>query len=112
MVDGEFRSALEIRRHDGKWELAAVGLSADVRRYAEGRRKHAAGDQQSAYFLVKIPALHQYFLGRHSDQGLRLLRIRDEARQGSWNLVPPPEPFSIWFHLPKSTTERPGEKRK
>jgi hypothetical protein len=79
MVGEDFRSALEVRRQDGKWELASIGLSADVRRYAEGRRKHSTDDQKIAHFLVKIPALHQYYLAHQADKGLRLLRIREEA---------------------------------
>jgi hypothetical protein len=94
MVDDEFRSALEIRRHKGKWELSSVGLTADVRRYAEGRRKHSAGEQTPAHCLVKIPALHQYCLGhRTTDKGLRLLRIRDETVSGRLDSRPAAEVF-------------------
>jgi hypothetical protein len=93
LVNEEFRSALEIRRHDGKWELASIGLTSDVRRYAEGRRRHSTDDPKIAHFLVKVPALHQYYLGHQTDKGLRLLRIREDAPQERLESHPAAEVF-------------------
>jgi hypothetical protein len=78
MVKGEVRSGMEVHSREGKWTAASFGLANEVYRYADARKKHAGDDDKTTYFLVKVPALNEYYLGHQTEKGLHLLRI---ARQ-------------------------------
>src|SRR5262249_50678529 len=76
LVKGEPRSGMEVHLKDGKWAATSFGLATEVRRYAEVRKKHAGDDEKTVYFLVRIPALHEYYLGHRTDSGPKLIRTR------------------------------------
>jgi hypothetical protein len=83
MVKGQVRSGLEVHEKDGQWQPSSFGLAESVVRYATARERHSAGDQTTSYFLVKVPALNEIYLGHETEKGLRLVHAHGQAAQKS-----------------------------
>jgi hypothetical protein len=80
-VKGEPRCGLEVQKRDGKWEASAIGIAGPARQYVQALKKQAEKDRATVFFVVKIPALNETYLGYQSDRGVRLVHVRQQAEQ-------------------------------
>jgi hypothetical protein len=80
-VKGEPRCGLEVQKRDGKWETSALGLAGPARQYVKALKKHAEKDQAKAFFLMKVLALNETYLGYQTDKGVMLVHVRRQAEK-------------------------------
>jgi hypothetical protein len=78
-VKGEPRCGLEVVKRDGKWEVSALGIAGPARQYVQALKKQAEKDRATAFFLVKVPALNETYLGYQTDHGVMLISVRRQA---------------------------------
>jgi hypothetical protein len=76
---GEPRCGIEVQKRDGAWETSAVGMAGPARQFVQALKKQAARDKATAFFVVKIPALKETYLGYQTDQGVKLVHVRKQA---------------------------------
>jgi hypothetical protein len=78
-IKGESRCGLEVQKRDGKWEVSAIGIAGPARQYVAALRKQAEKDKATVFFLIKIQALNETYLGYQTDQGVKLVHVRRQA---------------------------------
>jgi hypothetical protein len=78
-VKGEPRCGLEVAKHDGKWEASALGIAGPARQYIRALKKQAEHDRATVFFLVKVLALNETYLGYQTDHGVMLIHVRHDA---------------------------------
>jgi hypothetical protein len=81
VVKGEPRCGLEVQQRDGKWETSALGLAGPARQYVQALKKQAEKDQATVFFIIKVPALNETYLGYQTDQGVKLVHVRQQAEE-------------------------------
>ena len=80
-VKGEPRCGLEVQKRDGKWEASAIGIAGPARQYVQAVKKQAEKDRGTVFFLVKVLALNETYLGYQTDQGVKLVHVRRQAEE-------------------------------
>jgi hypothetical protein len=80
-VRGEPRCGVEVQKRDGKWEASALGIAGPARQYVQAVKKQAEKDRGTAFFLVKVLALNETYLGYQTDQGVKLVHVRRQAEE-------------------------------
>ncbi len=80
-VKGEPRCGLEVQKRDGKWEVSALGIAGPARQYVQAVKKQAEKDRGTVFFLVKVLALNETYLGYQTDQGVKLVHVRQQAEE-------------------------------
>jgi hypothetical protein len=80
-VKGEPRCGLEVHKRDGKWTASALGIAGPARHYVKALKKHAEKDQAKAFFLMKVLALNETYLGYQTDKGVMLVHVRRQAEE-------------------------------
>jgi hypothetical protein len=80
-VKGEPRCGLEVQKRDGKWEASALGIAGPARQYLQALKKQAEKDRATVFFLIKILALNETYLGYQTDQGVKLVHVRQQAEE-------------------------------
>jgi hypothetical protein len=80
-VKGEPRCGLEVQKRDGEWEVSALGIAGPARQYVQALKKQAEKDQARVFFIVKVPALNLTYLGYQTDQGVKLVEVRQQAEE-------------------------------
>jgi hypothetical protein len=80
-VKGEPRCGVEVQKRDGKWEASALGIAGPARQYVLAVKKQAEKDRGTAFFLVKVLALNETYLGYQTDQGVKLVHVRQQAEE-------------------------------
>jgi hypothetical protein len=78
-VKGEPRCGLEVQKRDGKWETSALGIAGPARQYVAALKKHAEKDKATMFFLVKVLALNETYLGYQTPDGVRLVHVPQQA---------------------------------
>ena len=82
-VKGEPRCGLEVQKRDGKWEVSALGIAGPARQYVQAVKKQAEKDRGTVFFLVKVLALNETYLGYQTDQGVKLVHVRRQAEENA-----------------------------
>jgi hypothetical protein len=80
-VKGEPRCGVEVQKHDGKWEASAIGIAGPARQYVQAVKRQAEKDRGTVFFLVKVLALNETYLGYQTDQGVKLVHVRQQAEE-------------------------------
>ena len=80
-VKGEPRCGVEVQKRDGKWEASALGIAGPARQYVQALKKQAEKDRATVFFLVKVLALNETYLGYQTDQGVKLVHVRRQAEE-------------------------------
>jgi hypothetical protein len=80
-VKGEPRCGLEVQKRDGKWEASAIGIAGSARLHAAALKKQAEKDKATAFFILKVLALNETYLGYQTDQGVKLVHVRRQAEE-------------------------------
>jgi hypothetical protein len=80
-VKGDPRCGLEVQKREGKWEVSAIGIAGPARQYVRALRKQEEEDKARGFFIVKIPALNETYLGYQTEQGVRLIHVRRQAEE-------------------------------
>jgi hypothetical protein len=80
-VKGEPRCGVEVQKRDGKWEASALGIAGPARQYVRAVKKQAEKDRGTVFFLVKVLALNETYLGYQTDQGVKLVHVRRQAEE-------------------------------
>jgi len=80
-VKGEPRCGLEVQKRDGKWEASAIGIAGPARQYVQALKKQAEKDKATVFFLIKVLALNETYLGYQTDQGVKLVHVRQQAEE-------------------------------
>ncbi len=80
-VGSEVRSGIVVREVGREWQVASVGRPALTKSLAEAATKASAADAPSEpRFVVTMPALNLYFVGRLDGAMLQLTPATDDAR--------------------------------
>jgi hypothetical protein len=108
-VKGQVRCGVEVQKRDGKWEVSAIGSAGPARQYAEALKKQAEKDQAREFFIIKVLALFETYLAYQSDQGLRMVEVRNEA--GSLEKVETRPAAEVFLGLVKRAKEVDGAPR-
>jgi len=80
-VKGEPRCGVEVQKRDGKWEASAIGIAGPARQYVQAVKKQTEKDRGTVFFLVKVLALNETYLGYQTDQGVKLIHVRQQAEE-------------------------------
>jgi hypothetical protein len=80
-VKGEPRCGVEVQKRDGKWEASALGIAGPARQYVRAVKEQAEKDRGTVFFLVKVLALNETYLGYQTDQGVKLVHVRQQAEE-------------------------------
>jgi hypothetical protein len=80
-VKGDPRCGLEVQKRDGQWEVSAVGIAGPAREYVQALKKQAEKDKAKVFFIIKVLALNETYLGYQTDQGVKLVQVRQQAEQ-------------------------------
>jgi hypothetical protein len=80
-VKGETRCGLEVEKRDGKWQTSAIGIAGPARQFVEALKKQAEKDKATEFFIMKVPALNETYLGYQTDQGVKLIHVRQPAEE-------------------------------
>ncbi|HZY85598.1 MAG TPA: hypothetical protein VFE78_12260 [Gemmataceae bacterium] len=80
-VKGEPRCGVEVQKRDGKWEASAIGIAGPARQYVQAVKRQAEKDRGTVFFLVKVLALNETYLGYQTDQGVKLVHVRQQAEE-------------------------------
>jgi hypothetical protein len=80
-VKGEPRCGVEVQKRDGRWEASALGIAGPARQYVQALKKQAEKDRATVFFLVKVLALNETYLGYQTDQGVKLVHVRKQAEE-------------------------------
>jgi hypothetical protein len=72
---------VEVQKRDGKWEASAIGIAGPARQYVQAVKKQAEKDRGTVFFLVKVLALNETYLGYQTDQGVKLVHVRRQAEE-------------------------------
>lgn len=80
-VKGDPRCGLEVRKRDGKWEASALGIAGPARLYARALKKQAEKDKATVFFLIKVLALNETYLGYQTASGVKLVPVRRQAEE-------------------------------
>ncbi len=80
-VKGEPRCGVEVQKRDGKWEVSALGIAGPARQYVQAVKKQAEKDRGTVFFLVKVLALNETYLAYQTDQGVKLVHVRQQAEE-------------------------------
>jgi hypothetical protein len=80
-VKGEPRCGLEVQKRDDKWEASALGIAGPARQYVLALKKQAEKDQATAFFIIKVLALNETYLGYQTDRGIKLVEVRQQAEE-------------------------------
>jgi hypothetical protein len=80
-VKGEPRCGVEVQKRGGKWEASALGIAGPARQYVQAVKKQAEKDRGTVFFLVKVLALNETYLGYQTDQGVKLVHVRQQAEE-------------------------------
>jgi hypothetical protein len=78
-VKGEPRCGVEVQKRDGKWEVSALGIAGPARQFVDALKKHAEKDKATMFFLVKVLALNETYLGYQTPEGVKLVHVRRQA---------------------------------
>jgi hypothetical protein len=78
-VKGDPRCGLEVQKRDGKWESSAIGIAGPARQYIQALKKQGEKDKATGFFLIKILALNETYLGYQTDHGVMLVHVRRQA---------------------------------
>jgi hypothetical protein len=100
-----------VHQKDGDWRPSSFGVAEAIRLYAAARERHSAGDQKTFYFLVKVHALNETYLGHETEKGFgsstwssRLPRRIAGLRESQ-----PPRFLPVSSRLRTSTTVTQGD---
>jgi hypothetical protein len=80
-VKGDPRCGLEVQKRDDKWEVSALGIAGPARQYVQSLKKQAEKDQATVFFLIKVLALNETYLGYQTEQGVKLVQVRQQAEE-------------------------------
>jgi hypothetical protein len=80
-VKGEPRCGLEVAKRDDTWEASSLGIAGPARQYVLALKKQADKDQATVFFIIKVPALNETYLGYQTDQGVKLVHVRQQAEE-------------------------------
>jgi hypothetical protein len=80
-VKGDPRCGLEVEKRDDKWDVSAIGIAGPARQYVQALKKQAEKDQATVFFLIKVPALNETYLGYQTEQGVKLVQVRQQAEE-------------------------------
>ena len=80
-VKGEPRCGLEVQKRDGQWEASAIGIAGPARQYVQALKKQAEKDKARVFFIIKVLALNETYLGYQTDQGVKLVEVRQQAEK-------------------------------
>jgi hypothetical protein len=80
-VKGDPRCGLEVQKRDGQWEVSAIGIAGPAREYVQALKKQAEKDKAKVFFIIKVLALNETYLGYQTDQGVRLVHVRQQAEE-------------------------------
>jgi hypothetical protein len=101
-VKGEPRCGLEVRKQDGKWEASALGIAGPARLYVQALKKQAGKDKATVFFLIKVLALNETYVGYQTDSGVKLVLVRHQAEEkGKVEARPAAEVFAELVKLAK-----------
>jgi hypothetical protein len=78
-VKGEARCGVEVQKRDGKWEVSALGIAGPARQYVEALKKQGEKDKARSFFLIKVQALNETYLGYQTPEGVRMIHVRRQA---------------------------------
>jgi hypothetical protein len=78
-VKGEPRCGVEVQKRDGKWETSALGIAGPARQFVHALKKHAEKDRATSFFLVKVLALNETYLGYQTPDGVKMVHVRQQA---------------------------------
>jgi hypothetical protein len=78
-VRGEPRCGLEVQERDGKWEVSALGIAGPARQFVRAVKRQTDKDRARMLFLVKVPAFNETYLGYQTDEGVKLVHVRQQA---------------------------------
>ena len=80
-VKGDPRCGLEVAKRDDRWEVSALGMAGPARQYVQALKKQAEKDQATVFFIIKVPALNETYLGYQTEQGVKLVQVRQQAEE-------------------------------
>jgi hypothetical protein len=83
-VGGVQRTGLTLKEKDGQWQLASFGRPSFTKALTRTLQTEADSSKSlpESFFVVEIPALHDYFIARRSDNNLLLsMAIGDSSQK-------------------------------
>jgi hypothetical protein len=105
-VKGEPRCGLEVQKRDGKWEVSKLGIAGPARMHVDAIKKQGETDKATMYFLVNIPALHEYYLAYQTPDGVKVVHLRQQA--GAKEKVEARKAHDVLLELVKRAKEHDG----
>jgi len=78
-VNNETRCGVEVEKRDEKWITSALGVAGPTRQYASAILKQTEKDKAIWFFLVKVQALNLTYLAYKTEEGVRLIHVRQQA---------------------------------
>jgi hypothetical protein len=80
-VKGEPRCGVEVQKRDGKWQVSALGIAGPARQYIQALKKQGEKGKATRFFLIKILALNESYLGYQTPDGVKLVHLRRQAAE-------------------------------